>query len=112
MWLALVLVATGAMAVGPYTDYLAATARVEELTAQRDALTAAVDDLEAARQDLSDPANLELLARGELGLVRPGEIPYVVTEDPVEDAAPSAPPPAPPPVWYRQLWERLQALLP
>jgi hypothetical protein len=48
------------------------------LVAPARSLTAAAD-LERRRQQLRDPEEIELLAREQLGMVRPGEIPYVVT---------------------------------
>lgn len=35
------------------------------------------ESLEAEKQKLSDPKNIEGVARDELGLVKPGEVPYV-----------------------------------
>jgi cell division protein FtsB len=78
--LALVAVVTviGAMALGPLQNYTAAADRVEALERSRDQLREEVDTLEERRQRLEDPEELELLARSELGLVKPGEIPFVV----------------------------------
>ena len=33
--------------------------------------------LEAEKEELSKPSNIESIARKELGLVKPGEMPYV-----------------------------------
>lgn len=78
--LALVAVVTvmAAMAVGPLQNYTAAADRVENLERTRDQLREEVDTLEQRRERLEDPEELELLARSELGLVKPGEIPFVV----------------------------------
>jgi cell division protein FtsB len=78
--LALVLVVTvvGAMALGPLQSYTAAADRVDALERTRDQLRSEVDALEERQERLQDPEELELLARSELGLVKPGEIPFVV----------------------------------
>ncbi|WP_028257787.1 FtsB family cell division protein [Veillonella montpellierensis] len=44
--------------------------QIEELQTKNDAL-------EAEKNKLSDPKNVEGVARDELGLVKPGEVPYV-----------------------------------
>ena len=75
------LVVIGAMALGPLRSLAAANDRVDQLTEQRDVLAEEVDELEQERADLNDPAELEVYAREHLGLVRPGEVPYVVLPD-------------------------------
>lgn len=108
--LLIVLVALlGAMAMGPVQRYTAAADRVEALEGTRAQLAAQVDRLEDRRATLEDPEELELIARTELGLVKPGEIPYVVVppadEGAVEQVRPEPPPPAPAEggPWYRRL---------
>jgi hypothetical protein len=103
------------MAVGPLQSFTAAAERVGDLAMTRDQLQAAVDRLEDRRALLHDPDELELLARQDFGLVRPGEIPFVVvtpddefsgagpdevTGSPVSDARP----------WYRRLWRAFMGL--
>jgi cell division protein FtsB len=85
--LALVVV-LAVMAAGPYADYTAAQSRVDELQARHDGLTAAVAELEVEAERLQDPAALEEQARSQLGLVRPGEIPYIVTNPETEPPVP------------------------
>ena len=68
-----------AMLLGPLQSFTSASERVDELEARKAQLTTAVDDLEQRRSHLLDPEQVELLAREELGMVRPGEVPYVVT---------------------------------
>lgn len=112
LWLLVVLGVVAAMAVGPLTNYLAATDRVTELTAQRTALEEEVAELEEDRARLDDPTELELLAREELGMVRPGEIPYVViTPDPVPTPEPPAPEAPADDPWYARLGELLTGWL-
>ncbi len=67
-----------AMLVGPLQDFTAASERVERLEADRRLFQARVDQLEQRRARLRDPEEVELIAREQLGLVMPGEIPYVV----------------------------------
>lgn len=70
--------------------------RIGELEERRAVLAAENQRLSAQAERLSDPAELEVLARERLGLVRPGERVYVVeataapqkAKDP--DASPSA----------------------
>lgn len=78
----------GAMALGPYADYTAAQDRVQNLVAERTALDQAVAGLEAEAARLQDPAALEEPAREDLGMARPGEIPYIVVNPPTEPPAP------------------------
>jgi cell division protein FtsB len=95
-----------AMLLGPLQSFNAASQRVEELEERKARLTATVTTLERRRAELDDPDHIELLAREELGLVRPGEIPYVVTgvepdvdqlRDPVATAA------VRPDSWWRRI---------
>ncbi len=55
------------------------------LLAEREALNAEIESLSKEKALLSDPANLELTIRKELGYVRPGE---VVFEERIADAKP------------------------
>lgn len=86
--LVVLVVVLGAMALGPYGDYTAARGRVEALAGEQQQLLEAVDGLESERERLQDPAALEEEARRELGLTRPGEIPYIVVNPPTEPPAP------------------------
>jgi cell division protein FtsB len=64
--------------VPPFEDYLAARQRVALL--EQKALALEVENLRLERRiaDLDDPVTIELLARSQQGLVRPGEVPYVL----------------------------------
>jgi hypothetical protein len=89
----------GVTALGPYADLTAAQSRVATLEARQAELAEAVGELEAEAERLQDPASLEEQARDDLGMARPGEIPYIVV-DPDEGPdgeAVAAPPPAPEP---------------
>jgi cell division protein FtsB len=68
------------MVVGPLQSYTAAAERVRDLEATRTDLQQRAAELQVRHSRLSDPEELELLARQRLGLVRPGEIPYVVSD--------------------------------
>lgn len=103
--LVLVLGLVGAMAIEP----------TRQLIEQGDRISAAADDLRRLERSnvrledqirrLSDPDFIEQRAR-EIGLVRPGEIPFVVmapSRDPKRDRAESrraATPPESPPGWF------------
>jgi cell division protein FtsB len=104
--LAGLLVVLGAMAWTPYQRYREASERVLVLTATREQLAVEVDALEDQRARLEDPDEVELLAREELGLVKPGEIPYVVVP-PEERETASVPQPQPVVPWWRRLADRL-----
>ena len=68
------------MVVGPLHSYTAAAERVEDLERSRTDLQQRVVELQERHRRLGDPEEIELLARRQLGLVKPGEIPYVVTD--------------------------------
>lgn len=75
------------MTVGPLELFGAQADRVDLLTAQRDQLAGEVDALGQRRDELQDPRAIEELARREQGLVRPGEVPYVVVTPTPDPAA-------------------------
>jgi cell division protein FtsB len=99
------------MAVGPIKSYAAAADRVDQLASSRVELQSEVDRLEVRRQHLQDPEEIELLARERFGLVRPGEVPYIVVStepeleglQPVTGDTPSTP-------WYKRLGEAIGRL--
>lgn len=80
--LGLAVVAALAFGAGTLAEPLAnrreAQARVELLEEQRAALAAENGRLGQRVEDLEDPLTIELLAREQQGLVRPGEVPYVL----------------------------------
>lgn len=100
------------MAWSPVRGLTAGSERIEQLTASRNELNKEVDRLEDRQDRLMDPQELELIAREEYGLVKPGEIPYVVVtpeEDPQLRAGDNAKPVTPTP-WYRRLWSAVTEL--
>ena len=96
--------------VGPLEQALVARERIAALEAKAAALEAENVRLERRITDLDDPATVELLAREQLGLVRPGEVPYVLIAPEVDRQRildPIVPEPAPAP----DLWSRLLDLI-
>jgi cell division protein FtsB len=67
-----------ALLAPPFEGYLVARQRVALLEQQALALEAENLRLERRIEDLDDPVTIELLAREQQGLVRPGEVPYVL----------------------------------
>ena len=74
------LVVLAMMIVGPLQSYTSAAERVHDLQVTQIELARTVADLQARKDRLQDPEQIELLARQRLGLVKPGEIPFVVTD--------------------------------
>ena len=68
------------MVVGPLHSYTAAAERVADLEATRTDLQQRVAELQQRRTRLNDDEEIELMARRSLGYVKPGEVPYVVTD--------------------------------
>jgi cell division protein FtsB len=101
------------MSLGPLQIYTAAADRVDSLAAAKDQLADEVGTLEERRARLHDPEELELLARRDHGMVKPGEIPFIViTPEPdLERVGPDpARDPEPDDAWYRQLGRWLAGL--
>jgi cell division protein FtsB len=62
----------------PFEQYVIARQRVALLEQQALALDTENQRLERRVADLNDDVTIELLARSQQGLVRPGEVPYVL----------------------------------
>lgn len=96
-----------AMAMGPLQSYTAAADRVDGLAETRDSLQDEVDVLEDRRERLHDLEEVELMARSQLGLIEPGEVPFVVVtpEPELDQVHPDAnqDPGHTDGVWYRRL---------
>lgn len=110
--LAVLLVTATIMLSGPLQHYLDGRERVDHLEEKLAVLTAENERLEARRADLQDPDTIELLAREELGLVRPGEVAYAVVPPDVDRpriAPPRDPQPSDRP-WYRRVWQAVSGL--
>jgi cell division protein FtsB len=80
------LVAAGA---GVFRQLLAQRDRIARLERRVEALTSERSRLERRVEQLNDPEHLERLARRCLGMVRPGEILFVVPEE--EEGSADAP---------------------
>ncbi|MEX0658783.1 MAG: septum formation initiator family protein [Egibacteraceae bacterium] len=114
-----VVAALVAMAISPLQNFTAAADRVDGLTETRDVLREEVDRLEERRERLQDPEEVELMARAHLGLVKPGEVPFVVVtpeseREPVDLARPEGAEgdPEPDGAWYHRLGRWLSDLMP
>ena len=97
--------------VFPYRKILAQQQQVSNAREQLEVLRNENDRLEVEVFALSTDAEVERLARENLGYVRPGEYPYVVLEPATTaDVAPTVEPlelPAEPDAWYEGLWDFL-----
>lgn len=103
--LALVVCALALTVAVPLHNFVAQRQELAAVSEQQRALEADVARLAADRARLSDPAEVEAQARTRLGMVDPGETPYIV-----QFPAPPAPevddgqaePGVP---WFRTLWD-------
>lgn len=90
-----------AMASAPVRQALEQQGRIRRQEEKLEALEKENARLEHRLERLKDPLYLERLAREELGLVRPGEVSYVVVPAPAptQTATEASSPPEP---WYRR----------
>jgi cell division protein FtsB len=105
--LAIVVCALALSVAVPLRNYVAQRQELAAVSQQQRDLAAEVDRLTHERDRLSDPAEIEALARSRLEYVRPGEVPYVVQlprppAAPAADAGGGAP-------WYSVLWREVTA---
>lgn len=102
------------LGIGPVQNLTAASERVDALEQQGDRLSTEVRRLARRNRRLQDPDQIELLARRELGLVKPGELPYVVVPpdgpDPSRLAPDRRPGQGPDMPWYERLREAVEGL--
>jgi hypothetical protein len=104
------VVLLGVMMIGPLESLSVASGRVETLEDRRAELSAEVARLEERQAALQRPEEIEKLARGELGMVAPGEIPFVVvTPEPELEVLPDAQEPERLP-WYRRVWDGITGI--
>ncbi|MBC3190069.1 septum formation initiator family protein [Pseudonocardia sp. C8] len=89
----------------PLHNFVAQRQELAAVSERQQALEADVARLSADRARLSDPAEVEAQARARLGMVRPGETPYIVQfpvpPEPAADdgqAQPGVP-------WFHTLWD-------
>lgn len=101
------------MLSGPFERYADGRARVEATRSTADALDEEIARLETRVEQLEDPANLELLAREQQGMIRPGEVAYTLVPPQVDRPVISAPrgseaeSAAPP--WYARAWDTVRS---
>jgi cell division protein FtsB len=97
------LIAAAFVVFFPARQLVAQRTRMENLETRLARLTAQNKRLEADIGRLQDPGELEVLARGRLGLVKPGEHAYYFVSPPASPAPPAVPAlPA-----HRALWSRM-----
>lgn len=110
--LIVIVVLSTLMLAEPVSRHLEGRERIALLEQQRDALEVEIDRLEARAADLDDPEQIELIAREQLGLVREGEVPYVVVlpEDDRPEIVPSEETAPPERAWYRRALDRIAGL--
>lgn len=87
----LLLIVGGLMfsSVYPLRRYMAVRSGIESLQQEEAGLQARIDELLAERERLLSDADVERRAREELGMVRPGEIPFVVAAPKPDEPPPS-----------------------
>jgi cell division protein FtsB len=76
--LAVIVMALLISMVVPFKAYLAQRSRLADMERQTQLLERQNEELRQRMDRLHDPAYLEQIARECLGMVRPGEIPFVV----------------------------------
>ena len=96
-------------ALYPLRQYAAQDAHVNALVAQARALDAKIASLQKEQRLLESDAEIERIAREELGMVRPGEVAFAVVGGAPASAAQksaAAPGPAAPhSTWYGRWWD-------
>jgi len=98
------------MLAGPASNFLEGRSRVEVLQAKLAALSEENAQLEERTRELRDLDQIELLAREQLGMIEPGEVPYAIVPPAIERpriTPPREPPPPPARPWYDRLWHAL-----
>ena len=99
----------------PMQSYLDGRERVAHLEVKAAALDEVNTELSRRSSDLENDTTIELLAREQLGLVRPGEVVYTLIP-PESDrpliTMPRTTEPVPARPWYERLWEDLRERIP
>jgi cell division protein FtsB len=106
--LAIVVCAIALTVAVPLRNYVAQRQELAAVEQQQRDLAVEVAALQAERDRLSDPAQIEALARSRFGYAMPGEVPYIVQLPP----APAAPPPTDAEKgipWFSTLWHEVTA---
>lgn len=106
--LALVLSALALAYAYPVRTYFAQRSQIDQLAASQAAQRERISELEAERAKWNDDEYVATQARIHLLLVRPGEKPLIIIDDPAGAAKDAGqPPPGPaeePGSWYEKLW--------
>jgi cell division protein FtsB len=109
--LMLVLALGATMLAGPTQRYLDSSSRVDDLEVKAAALEAENEKLRQRREDLTDEEYVELLAREQQGLVRPGEIAYTLVPPEVDRpriSTPRDPGESESHTWYVRAWDSVR----
>ena len=100
------------MLSGPFERYADGRTRVEASRSTAEALDEEIARLQARVEQLEDPENLELLAREQQGMIRPGEVAYTLVPPAIDRPVISAPrtnegdaADAP---WYARAWDTVR----
>lgn len=109
LMLLIVLVGAGFILFFPSRQLVLQRRHVDELEQRLGQLQAENAKLDENVKRLTDPAELEVLARERLGLVRPGERAYFV--EPVKPDTPSPPRVSERAPWWERAWESFTSLL-
>lgn len=116
VWSTVVFVVTLFSLIGLWDTYATVTSSQQRLTAAVSAQSHAQHELTKAQADLTNTTNpvfIELEARRELGMIRPGETPYAVANPPTEPATVQAAPQAQQSEEPKQsVWEWIRDLAP
>lgn len=100
--LAVTLGVLATMAVAPARELHRHQQRIAAAESRIDDLTESNAGLESRLARLKDPDHMEKLAREQLGMVRKGEIPYLIVPAEPPPAEPAAAPGPYP--WYVRAW--------
>jgi cell division protein FtsB len=109
LMLLIVLVGAGFILFFPSRQLVQQRRHVGDLEHRLGQLQAENAKLDEDVKRLTDPAELEVLARERLGLVRPGERAYFV--EPVKPVSPPAPRVTDRAPWWERAWESFTSLL-
>ncbi|MBN9735954.1 MULTISPECIES: septum formation initiator family protein [unclassified Pseudonocardia] len=103
--LAIVVCALALTVAVPLHNFVAQRQELAAVSEQQQALEADVARLSADRARLSDPAEVQAQARTRLGMVQPGETPYVVQFPVPQEPAPEDGQAEPGVPWFHTLWD-------
>ena len=114
MALLAVVAISATMLAGPTQRYLDSSDRVAGLETKAAALEAENEQLRQRKDDLTDDEYVELLAREQQGLIRPGEVPYTLVPPEVDRPRISTPREVGEVgegAWYERAWSTVRGWL-